>query len=231
MARKAKGPGYTPPSGKSPIFKNMGSSPAKGKLDDLIKNFGVELKRNRKDIGGESKGVKQKDKPGGFGSLTDKDKDGMSDFIQAPKKAPKGKETVSTKSKSKSKSKSSKPDWTKAPKVGTQARIDWYKKHNLALDDTTKLKEERFKWNVDSVDISEHGDAWREVFDKDQDGINDQAQGTTNYNPRREDFDWDGTIKEMHDRRFRKFEKLADGSAFNKKSPSKKRGYKMKRKK
>ena len=34
-------------------------------------------------------------------SMVDKDKDGMSDLIQAPKKAPKGKETVSTKPKSK----------------------------------------------------------------------------------------------------------------------------------
>ena len=45
MARRAKGPGYTPRSGKSPVFKMMGSSPVKGKLGDLIKNFGAELKR------------------------------------------------------------------------------------------------------------------------------------------------------------------------------------------
>ena len=32
-------------------------------------------------------------------------------------------------------------DWSQAPGVGTQERIDWYKKHNLALDDTTKLKD------------------------------------------------------------------------------------------
>jgi hypothetical protein len=31
----------------------------------------------------------------------------------------------------------SKIDWTKAPKVGTTARTKWYKKFNLALDDTT----------------------------------------------------------------------------------------------
>lgn len=28
-------------------------------------------------------------------------------------------------------------DWSKAPRVGTQARTDWYKKNNLKLDDTT----------------------------------------------------------------------------------------------
>ena len=72
----------------------------KGGLSGFFSSLGKQLKANRRDIGGEFKGVKQKDKPGGFGSLTDKDKDGMSDFIQAPKKAPKGKETVSTRTKS-----------------------------------------------------------------------------------------------------------------------------------
>ena len=79
----------------------MKQSPVKGRLGDFFSNLGKQLKRNRKDIGGEFKGVKQKDKPGGYGSLTDKDKDGMSDFIQAPKKAPKGKEKVSSKPESK----------------------------------------------------------------------------------------------------------------------------------
>tara|TARA_R100001443_G_scaffold42651_2_gene55927 strand:+ start:559 stop:1083 length:525 start_codon:yes stop_codon:yes gene_type:complete len=120
----------------------MKSSPITGKLDNFFKGLGNQLKRNRRDIGGKYKGVKQKDKPGGFGSLTDKDKDGMSDFIQAPKKAPKGKETVSTKSKPKTKG----PDWKKAPKVGTKARTDWYKKHNLKLDDTTP----KYKSKIDA---------------------------------------------------------------------------------
>ncbi len=35
---------------------------------------------------------------------------------------------------------SGKPDWSTAPKNNTQARIDWYKKHNLKLDSTTTLK-------------------------------------------------------------------------------------------
>ena len=35
-----------------------------------------------------------------------------------------------------------KPDWSKAPKPGTQERTLWYQKHNLALDETTpELKE------------------------------------------------------------------------------------------
>ena len=32
------------------------------------------------------------------------------------------------------------PDWSKAPKMNTQARRDWYTKNNLAQDKTTKLK-------------------------------------------------------------------------------------------
>ena len=63
----------------------------KGGLSGFFSSLGKQLKRNRRDIGGEFKGVKQKDKPGGFGSLTDKDKDGMSDFIQAQKKLQKEK--------------------------------------------------------------------------------------------------------------------------------------------
>jgi hypothetical protein len=45
--------------------------------------------------------------------------------------------------------KKSGPDWSTAPKSGTQARIDWYKKHNLAPDDTTKLKK---VYDEDAVD-------------------------------------------------------------------------------
>jgi len=41
----------------------MKYSPAKGKLGDFFSSLGKQLKRNRKDIGGEFKGVKQKDKP------------------------------------------------------------------------------------------------------------------------------------------------------------------------
>ena len=47
----------------------------KGGLSGFFSSLGKQLKRNRRDIGGEFKGVKQKDKPGGFGSLTDEDKE------------------------------------------------------------------------------------------------------------------------------------------------------------
>ena len=47
---------------------------------------------------------------------------------------------MSTKvTKSKTKTKTKGPDWTKAPKVGTQKRRDWYTKNKLKQDDTTKI--------------------------------------------------------------------------------------------
>ena len=70
MSRKAKGPGYTPRSGKSPAFKNMGSSPVKytnaltgEKLNpyapDIIKNLqamGVSSDVMQKIIENKTKG-------------------------------------------------------------------------------------------------------------------------------------------------------------------------------
>ena len=45
-----------------------------------------------------------------------------------------------TSKKKKKKSKSGKVDWSTAPKNNTQARKDWYTKHNLKHDDTTVVK-------------------------------------------------------------------------------------------
>ena len=41
------------------------------------------------------------------------------------------------------KKKKKKSIWDNAPKSGTQERVDFYKKHNLAMDDTTKLKQKK----------------------------------------------------------------------------------------
>jgi len=43
------------------------------------------------------------------------------------------------------KKKTNKPDWSTAPKNNTQARINWYKKHNLKLDSTTTLPTEKLE--------------------------------------------------------------------------------------
>ena len=72
----------------------------------------------------------------------DKNKDNISDFIQPnsiTNPAPKGQATVSSKS-TKTKGK---VDWSKAPKLNTQKRADWYTKNNLKQDKTTKVKKNK----------------------------------------------------------------------------------------
>jgi len=147
------------------------------------------------------------------------------------------------------KAKSTKPNWTKAPKVGTQARIDWYKKHNLALDDTTKLKEEQLQSpNADLKKFKKSklvSDQRKFYVDKDQDNIRDAIQGTTSYDPNMHispERYWEKYNKTAKQRELNELSQLADGSAFNKKSPYKKgigsyakkakgsRGFKMNRK-
>ena len=94
----------------------MKSSPAKGKLQDFFNTIGSQLKAGQKDRGifsekgkaekksrkaGESKYQadvrRRKETSKAKRSMVDEDKDGMSDLIQAPQKAPKGQETESSK--------------------------------------------------------------------------------------------------------------------------------------
>jgi len=135
----------------------MKQSPVKGKLSNFFSSLGSQLKAGQKDRGifsekgkaekksrkaGESKyqadirrrgeanksaKAKKKLKPGEFttkqkleGNLVP-NQELMNTKV---KKAPKPEEAT-------------KPDWSKAPKVGTTARTNWYKKFNLALDETT----------------------------------------------------------------------------------------------
>ena len=111
----------------------MKYSPAKGKLDGFFSSLGKQLKRNRKDIGGEFKGVKQKDKP-----RTDVVTKNIKNTSQKGDEFKRPKATVSNKPKV-NKTKKSKVDWTKAPKLNTKKRRDCYTKHNLAQDKNTKL--------------------------------------------------------------------------------------------
>ena len=55
------------------------------------------------------------------------------------------------------------PDWSTAPAANTQARIDWYKKNNLAMDKTTELKKTTPKkgWPEDV----KSGGEYREGYD------------------------------------------------------------------
>ena len=99
---------------------------------------------------------------------------------------------------------------------------------------TTKLKEEPLP--VDDVDLRKYkkskriSDQRKFRVDKDQDNIRDAAQGTTSYDPYKhissETF-WERHNKSDKQKELKKLSQLADGSAFNKKSPTKKKGYKM----
>ena len=223
----------------------MKYSPAKGKLGDFFSSLGKQLRSNKKDIGGDlkkkysSKAQRDNEVPRSgeseyqFKVRTRKARskkagqqaeiDPKSEVKIDPKvgrtrkarpkkadkpvtKTPEQKAKINPKSEVKidprvgmdrytytdvgdSKSKSNKPDWSKAPKVGTQARTDWYKKYNLALDPTTpgyKAPEDPLG---DSITI-----------------FGPQGQG-------------------------RQYAVDMKGNPINKKSPSKKRGYKMKRNK
>ena len=62
--------------------------------------------------------------------------------------------------------KKSGPDWSTAPKNNTQARADWYKKNNLAPDNTTKLKK---VYDEDAVD------------DRAKESVADPKVGATKY--------------------------------------------------
>ena len=132
----------------------MKSSPAKGKLGDFFKGLGASLGAKKTDMGElrnkqarSSKGVSEFE----YRKKNPRVKKAKSKLeTPDPKSEVKGNFSTaktyahgfgSDNSKivhpSREPEKSSKPDWTKAPKVGTQARTDWYKKFNLALDDTT----------------------------------------------------------------------------------------------
>ena len=45
-----------------------------------------------------------------------------------------------------------KVDWSKAPKANTQARVDFYKKNNLKMDDTTKLTKKAMTGGLPKVE-------------------------------------------------------------------------------
>jgi len=93
----------------------MKRTPIKGRLDNFFSSLGKQLKAGQKDRGifSEKGKAEKKERKAGESkfqadvrnrkatnkakkSMVDKDKDGMSDFIQAPKKAPKGQKVVSS---------------------------------------------------------------------------------------------------------------------------------------
>ena len=139
----------------------MKRSPVKGLLGDIFKGLGVKKTGNigenlKKKYSSEAQRANEVPRPGeskyqfdvrkgkarnkAKRSMVDKNKDKISDFIQPHSitdPAPKGQERVFTETTETSETREI--PWDKAPKVGTIARTNWYKKFNLALDDTTPL--------------------------------------------------------------------------------------------
>ena len=136
-------------------FKMKRSPVKQGLLSDFFSNIGGKLKKGQKERGIFSETAKAEKR--------ERRKTGESKFqydVRKKKEAKKAEVKTSTqgfktygydsgyeaptapetkpyvKSKSKIKVGAAIP-WNKAPKVGTQARTDWYKKFNLKLDETT----------------------------------------------------------------------------------------------
>ena len=107
--------------------------------------YQADIRRKQEERKAKNK-AKKADKP-----RTDILTKNIKDTSQKGDEAVRPKKTTVT-NKPKSKAKSTKPDWSKAPKVGTTARTNWYKKFNLALDETTPGYKEKTKTKLGQVD-------------------------------------------------------------------------------
>ena len=134
IGKYKKGKKFQLKSGNSTTFKMMGATPYKAMGPDKM-----------------FMGMQPNPSIYGTGFTVDKqlDKDFMGKdegYLNVP--APKV-----PKKKIKEKKTSTGIDWSKAPPVGTEDRTNWYKKHNLKLDDTTPTgKLEKIK--VDKIEGS-----------------------------------------------------------------------------
>ena len=217
MSRRAKGSGF-----------KMKSSPAKqGILSDFFGNLGSQLKRGQAERGifsekgkAEAKAARKpkwkrehdtrkKEERKRFEEKeidrilkTNKNWGEVEDTPEVVKE-----KSVKEKSvKEKSVKGESKIDWTKAPKVGTTARTNWYKKHNLELDPTTP----GYKSKIDAVGTG--------AFQCDPEKENFGATSRVPLN--QEEMDSVFKKKSPYKKGLGKYTKKAKGS----------RGYKMKRK-
>ena len=119
----------------------MKQSPVKGKLEDFFGGLASQLKRGtarRKDKKYEAAGpnVRKQMEKEGYAKPIARTPGSFSTKRKLEGELVVNQELMDKKI-GKSKPKTKGPDWKKAPKVGTKARTDWYKKHNLKLDDTT----------------------------------------------------------------------------------------------
>ena len=202
----------------------MKSSPAKGILSDFFQGINakktdmgeVRAKQRRSSKGiseFEYRKTKEYRTEKAKRSMVDKNKDNISDFVQPhsiTSPTPPGQETVSPKAKTKK---------TKFSGSGTDARKKQYDAKGWAYDDTIK------GYNRDGTKITTKKDIIRnkiEMIDPSSE-ILDTLDEIKAY----------GSVKNKDVKKSFDFNKANDysSSAVNKKSPSKKRGYKMNRKK
>jgi len=215
--------------------------------------FDVRTRGKRKDYKKRTSGIDPSNKT----KMVDVVVDGVVKSIPAEDRF-KYESVKRVKSTPKPKSKSTKPDWTKAPKVGTQARTDWYKKFNFALDETTpgykskknKVKKKEINAKTIKQDIAPTpGPLDPKYMPKtgDKELTFEDFQRITK--PRNENMGGlqstyigkpiiDPLVKQSMKLSGKGLNSLFEGepepeikSGIRKKSPSKKRGYKMKRKK
>jgi len=238
----------------------MKSSPTKGKLQDFFNTVGSQLKSNKRDIGGELKEKYNRTKEStpkageskyqasvrtrratnkAKNKMIDEDKDGMSDLIQAPKPAPKGQKTVSTKPVEKKKVKVvKKPNSKITGAIGSKTRKEQYDAKGWKYDDTikgynrdgTEKKKGKFRVQLMVGEQSVSTDILRNMSKLGN--INKTKQGTDMYTYHTPDFE---TQKEadayLAEAKLSGFENAFIPSPTQKKSPSKKRGFRMNRKK
>mgnify|MGYP003628743197 CR=1 FL=1 len=232
----------------------MKSSPAKGKLSDFFSSLGKQLKRGtqrRVDKKYESAGPnvrKQMEKEGYAkpiartpGSFSTKQKlegnlvPNQELMSKKVKKAPKPNDAKLTFKKA----------FAAARKAGKKTFSFKGKSYTTELAKTKKKPLDVLNVDVSEIKKSKYlSDEHKIRLDKDQDNIRDDAQGTTSYDPNKHMSlveRWEKYLKSDKQEELNKLSQLADGSAFNKKSPYKKgigkytkkakgsRGFKMKK--
>ena len=212
----------------------MKRTPVKGKLGDFFSSLGKQLRRNRKDIGGEFKGVRQKDKPRRSAAELNKSTDKEININTKTSVDP----AASTKN-----SKITVPELVKKNNnttkvtgaLGSKTRKEQYDALGYKYDDTIK------GYNRDGTKKKKKGNFRVQVMVGKRNvstdnlkkmsklrGINKTKQGTEMYTYHSPNFETKEEANTyMEEARLAGFENAFIPSPIDKKSPTKKKGYKM----
>ena len=207
----------------------MKRTPVKG-LGDFFSSLGKQLKRNRRDIGGEFKGVKQKDKARMLENRADAAYYGSAEYKAKNSEANRIKPTVVEEPKV-----VKKPNSKITGAIGSKTRKDQYDAKGWKYDDTikgynrdgtNKKKKGKFRVQLMAGKQSLGADMLKNMSKLGS--INKTKQGTEMYTYNSPDF---GTQEEaeiyMHKARLIGFENAYIPSPIDKKLPTKKKGFKM----